>query len=76
MVGRVIALGLGLVLAAGCECDRDVCFRLPVEDPDGETFGRGIVFHVDHDGVPADSPGAMGWTMAIDQKLTPLLASS
>ena len=44
---------------AGCGSDasgapRATLFRFPAEDPDGSLFLAAPVFHVDHDGVPAD----------------------
>ena len=41
--------------------------RVELEDLDGST--RMVMTHL---GVPADSPGAVGWTMALD-KLSTLL---
>jgi len=43
--------------------------RVELEDIDGRT--RMVLTHV---GIPADSPGAAGWTMALD-KLTKLVAT-
>lgn len=41
-----------------------------------EAVAGGTRLHLTHAGIPADSPGAMGWTMAFDKLATHLATTS